>query len=163
MFISFLVKIWFVNNTKLTRVFYKRQLLLWTISWDTNWVLSFPWVLLWLYIVLDFSLGMWGRPGACPVLLYFCRQFVLSHVGGGGEVMVTCHVLCVFTPSSGSVTWIETSVPVSSWLSTSARRPLGVRGGSASWAHTVCYCAFCVQESWLWVYLIIRHHDGSFH
>lgn len=72
------------------RVFYKRQLLLWTVSWDTNWVLSFLWVLLWLYIVLDISLGISGRPGAFSVLLQtVCAQPCGQWWWSNGNVLYT--------------------------------------------------------------------------
>lgn len=127
--------------------------------WHTDWVLGFTWDFLCCALFGHFH-GDLGESGTF-VLLHFCRHFVLS-MGGGVEVQVTCYMLYVCTGSSSSVMWIETSVPHSDRLSTSLGTH-GVHGSPASRVHTVCFCAFCVQDSWLRVYLIIRHRDGSFH
>lgn len=42
--------------------------------------------------------------GVFLVLLYFCRQFVFGHLGGGGKVVVIPYMQYVFTWSSCSVT-----------------------------------------------------------
>ena len=108
----------FVNNTKSVRVFCKRQ----TGPWHTGWVLGCTWDFLWLCIVWMFP---WGLRGTKDFWLCYTSADGLCLSCGGVEVQVTCYILHVFTGSSGSVIWTETSVPHSSRLATSTRHPQG--------------------------------------